>query len=87
MRETMMASKSTNGKKDVKQPNVLVIWGDDIGITNLSAYSDGIMGGIGRPASIASRMKVCGSPILMGSRAAQQVEPHLLPDRAVFEPG
>jgi len=26
------------------QPNVLVIWGDDIGITNLSCYSDGLMG-------------------------------------------
>jgi arylsulfatase A-like enzyme len=25
-------------------PNILVIWGDDIGVTNLSAYSDGIMG-------------------------------------------
>ncbi len=25
-------------------PNILVIWGDDIGITNISAYSDGIMG-------------------------------------------
>src|SRR4026208_466739 len=25
-------------------PNILVIWGDDIGITNLSAYSDGLMG-------------------------------------------
>ena len=30
----------TNGKK----PNILVIWGDDIGITNLSCYSDGVMG-------------------------------------------
>ena len=29
---------------DAKQPNILVIWGDDIGITNLSAYSDGLMG-------------------------------------------
>jgi arylsulfatase A-like enzyme len=29
---------------DGKQPNILVIWGDDIGITNLSAYSDGLMG-------------------------------------------
>jgi arylsulfatase A-like enzyme len=28
-----------NGK-----PNILVIWGDDIGISNLSAYSDGLMG-------------------------------------------
>ena len=27
-----------------KQPNILVFWGDDIGITNISAYSDGIMG-------------------------------------------
>jgi arylsulfatase len=28
-----------NGK-----PNIVVIWGDDIGITNLSCYSDGLMG-------------------------------------------
>ena len=27
-----------------EQPNVLIIWGDDIGITNISAYSDGLMG-------------------------------------------
>ena len=27
-----------------KKPNILVIWGDDIGITNLSCYSDGLMG-------------------------------------------
>src|SRR3954469_24232556 len=26
------------------QPNILVIWGDDIGITNPSAYSGGLMG-------------------------------------------
>jgi arylsulfatase len=26
------------------EPNILVIWGDDIGITNLSCYSDGLMG-------------------------------------------
>jgi arylsulfatase len=29
---------------DTKKPNILVIWGDDIGITNLSCYSDGLMG-------------------------------------------
>ena len=28
-----------NGK-----PNILILWGDDIGITNLSCYSDGLMG-------------------------------------------
>ena len=26
------------------KPNILVIWGDDIGLTNVSAYSDGLMG-------------------------------------------
>ncbi len=30
--------------KDSKKPNILVIFGDDIGITNLSCYSDGLMG-------------------------------------------
>ena len=27
-----------------KKPNILVLWGDDIGITNLSCYGDGILG-------------------------------------------
>ncbi|MDW8849660.1 arylsulfatase [Flavobacterium sp. MMLR14_040] len=27
-----------------KKPNILILWGDDIGTTNISAYSDGIMG-------------------------------------------
>ena len=27
-----------------KKPNILVIWGDDIGITNLSCYGFGVMG-------------------------------------------
>ena len=27
-----------------KKPNILVIWGDDIGISNLSCYSQGLMG-------------------------------------------
>ncbi|WP_398478986.1 arylsulfatase [Tardiphaga sp.] len=31
---------SASGRK----PNILVIWGDDIGITNISAYSNGLMG-------------------------------------------
>jgi arylsulfatase A-like enzyme len=29
---------------DGDRPNILVIWGDDIGITNLSCYSAGLMG-------------------------------------------
>jgi arylsulfatase len=27
-----------------KKPNILVIWGDDIGITNISAYTNGLVG-------------------------------------------
>src|SRR3954462_15631936 len=36
----MSAAKGNNHKK----PNILVIFGDDIGQTNLSAYAHGIMG-------------------------------------------
>lgn len=36
----MQSSAAPSGKK----PNILVIWGDDIGIANVSAYSNGIMG-------------------------------------------
>ena len=32
-----------NGKS-AKQPNILVIWGDDIGQSNLSCYTRGLMG-------------------------------------------
>ena len=35
-----MANSSKSGGK----PNILVIWGDDIGISNLSCYSHGLMG-------------------------------------------
>lgn len=36
------APKKSQGTS--KQPNILVIWGDDIGINNLSCYSHGVMG-------------------------------------------
>nr|WP_068313798.1 arylsulfatase [Pseudovibrio hongkongensis] len=31
-------------ESEKKKPNILVIWGDDVGITNVSAYSRGLMG-------------------------------------------
>jgi arylsulfatase A-like enzyme len=34
------ASTTASGKK----PNILIIWGDDIGVANISAYSNGLMG-------------------------------------------
>nr|WP_299449861.1 sulfatase-like hydrolase/transferase [uncultured Serinicoccus sp.] len=27
-----------------ERPNILIIWGDDIGLSNLSCYADGVMG-------------------------------------------
>lgn len=30
---------------DTKKPNILIIWGDDVGIWNISAYHRGMMGG------------------------------------------
>lgn len=35
---------STNVESSEKQPNIVVIWGDDIGQSNLSAYTKGLMG-------------------------------------------
>ena len=36
-----MAKKDAKGGK---KPNILVIWGDDIGQSNLSCYTHGLMG-------------------------------------------
>src|ERR1700742_5198480 len=56
-----------NGMSD--NPNILVIWGDDIGISNLSCYSDGVMGYRTRNIDrIAAKGR--GSPTITGSRAA-----------------
>jgi arylsulfatase A-like enzyme len=30
--------------KEQKKPNILIIWGDDIGWYNVSAYNDGLIG-------------------------------------------
>ena len=30
---------------DAKKPNILIIWGDDVGMWNISAYHRGMMGG------------------------------------------
>jgi arylsulfatase A-like enzyme len=38
------AAPTKGGGGKAKKPNILVIWGDDIGISNLSCYSHGLMG-------------------------------------------
>ena len=39
-----MAQKAAPQGTQQRKPNILVIWGDDIGISNLSCYSHGLMG-------------------------------------------
>ena len=39
-----------------RKPNIVIIWGDDIGQSNISAYSHGLMA-TRRPTSTASRRK------------------------------
>lgn len=40
----MVLAAPTGAQAPSKKPNVLIIMGDDIGIANLSCYSDGVMG-------------------------------------------
>src|SRR6202011_5639871 len=35
---------AANAAAEGKKPNILIIWGDDIGVHNISAYNHGIMG-------------------------------------------
>ena len=38
------AQKPAQAKAQTGKPNIIIIWGDDIGQTNISAYSHGVMG-------------------------------------------
>ena len=49
-----MAISITANAQD--KPNILVIWGDDVGQSNISAYTMGLMG-TGPRTSIASRKR------------------------------
>jgi hypothetical protein len=39
-----LAAAATASNGQAKKPNILVIFGDDIGVTNVSAYSLGMTG-------------------------------------------
>src|SRR5262245_55585207 len=34
---------ATDARAQAKKPNILVLWGDDVGVHNISAYNHGIM--------------------------------------------
>lgn len=53
-----------------KKPNILVIFGDDVGQTNISAYSFGVLG-YKTPTSTSSPKKALCSPIIMQRTVAQ----------------
>ena len=44
MAQPTTAQQTAPAKAGAKKPNILVIWGDDIGQFNLSAYNNGVMG-------------------------------------------
>jgi len=49
------------------KPNILVIWGDDIGVSNISAYSRGMMGFFAANAvvlKIANANRLSNSPVV-----------------------
>ncbi|HEY5751500.1 MAG TPA: arylsulfatase [Chryseolinea sp.] len=41
---TFVVSLAASVSQAQQKPNILILWGDDIGISNISAYSDGLMG-------------------------------------------
>src|SRR5438093_3527286 len=41
---TIVALPVPDARAQVKKPNILIIWGDDIGYWNVSAYNQGMMG-------------------------------------------
>ena len=43
-RRTASSGALAQAAKDAKKPNIVIIWGDDIGQSNLSAYTNGLMG-------------------------------------------
>jgi hypothetical protein len=81
----MLAGASVAPAAESK-PNILVIFGDDIGITNLSCYSDGLMG-YETPNMIASPRKVCASSTITANNRARQDALRSSQASTVFAPG
>jgi len=67
-----------------QKPNILVIFGDDIGIANVSAYSDGVMG-YTTPTLTASRTKGLASCITTVNNPAPPDARHSSP--GIYEEG
>ena len=65
-----------------KQPNILVIMGDDVGWYNIGAYHQGIMAGKNaEPRHESWRLKGCASQTIMQKQAARPVARISLPGK------
>ena len=60
------------------KPNIVVIWGDDVGVANVSAYSMGLMG-IKTPNIDRIGREGVYSPTTTPSKAARRAEPRFSP--------
>ena len=78
---------SANLRQEGKKPNILVIWGDDIGWFNPSCYHSGDHGLPDARTSTASPEKGRGSPTGTGSRAAPPAGPRSSPASRRSAPG
>ena len=71
--------------QDNTKPNIVIIWGDDIGYWNISAYNQGMMG-YQTPNIDRIAKEGRSSPMHMESRAVPQDALHSLLDRVHFVP-
>jgi hypothetical protein len=67
------------------KPNILVIWGDDIGVANISAYSNGLMGYETPNIDRIAREASSSSTTTASSRAPRGVQ-RSSPASTSFEP-
>ncbi len=65
------------------KPNIVIVWGDDIGWFNISAYNMGMMGYKTQTLTGSPRKAQC-LPTGMASRAAPPAAQHLLPAKRRF---
>src|SRR5262245_63418947 len=72
--------------QDTRKPNILVIMGDDIGQTNISAYSRGLMGFTTPNIDRIANEGACSSTT-MASSPAPRVVPRSSSGRARFARG
>jgi hypothetical protein len=81
---SLLAFTSVVGAAE-KKPNIVVIWGDDIGQFNISAYNHGMMGY--KTPNIDSPKKAPFSPTGMANKAAPPAAPPSSPANRPSAPG